>query len=488
MVAGVSVASVAVPQALAFAVLAGLPPARGLYAAGLPLVAAAPLASSPYLQTGPTAVTSLLTFGALGALAPPGSRDYAALAALLALVVGALRLAVGLAKGGAVAYLLSQPVLAGFTPAAAVLIVAGQVPAAAGVAPSTGNVWGQALDALARPGSWEPTSAVLFFATVAAVLGSRRLHPLFPGVLVAVVAATAYSAATGYDGPQVGDVPAGWPPLARGLPWSQLPDLVVPGALIALAGFAEAAAIARSYAALDRTAWDPNREFVSQGVANAVAGAVGGFPVGGSFTRSALTRLAGGRTRLAGAVTGLVVLALSPAVGVLSALPRAVLAGSVVAAVASLLRLRPLVELRRYSRLQFLLALATFALTLALAPRVQIALLVGVGLAVAAHLRREFLINVPSWTEGDDLHLRPQGVLYFGSAPGLEARFTELLAASPRARRLVVHLDGLGRVDVSGALTLRALLDDARRAGLDAEVVDVPYQSRKIVGRVLGEG
>jgi len=129
LVAGLSVALVLVPQSLAYAGLAGLPPERGLYAAAFVPIAAAVFASSPYLQTGPTALTSLLTFGALSALAAPFSAEFVALAALLALVVGVARLATGLLRAGTIAYLMSQPVVLGFSTAAAVLIVASQVPA-----------------------------------------------------------------------------------------------------------------------------------------------------------------------------------------------------------------------------------------------------------------------------------------------------------------------------------------------------------------------
>jgi sulfate permease, SulP family len=104
---------------------------------------------------------------------------------------------------------------------------------------------------------------------------------------------------------------------------------------------------------------------------------------------------------------------------------------------------------------------------------------------VAAHLRREILISVPTWTDGDEVHLKPKGVLYFGSVAGLERTFMSLLHEHPRARRMVVHLDGLGRVDVTGALVLQTLLAEAREAGLEAQVADIPPQAQRIVARVL---
>ena len=485
VVAGVTVALVLVPQSLAYAQLTGMPPHRGLYAAALPPIAAALFASSPYLQTGPVAITGLLTFGALSALATPGSERYVALALLLALVVGVVRLLLGVVKGGVIAYLMSQPVLLGFTSGAAILIVASQLPTALGVEAPRNGVLERAWYALAHVARWEPAAILLSLGTLALVLGGSRLHPLFPGALVAAVAAVAYSRAGDYGGATVGAIPVGPPPISLGLDWGHFPDLVVPGIVIAIVGFAEPAAIARTFAAAERRPWNPDRELVSQGAANVAAAVSGGFPVGGSFSRSALNRLAGARTRWSGAITGLGVLAFLPFASSLSPLPQAVLAAIVIGPVAGLIRVLPLLRLVRYSRGQFGVASATFALTLALSPHVERALIVGVVLAVGLHLRRELSLEVSSWTADATLHLRPRGVLWFGTARRLEDVVLRLLADHADAHRLAVHLDALGRIDLTGALALRALLQDAREAGLAVEVLDVRPRWRALVARVI---
>jgi sulfate permease, SulP family len=243
----------------------------------------------------------------------------------------------------------------------------------------------------------------------------------------------------------------------------------------------------RTYAALDRTAWDANREFVGQGVANVAAAISGGFPVGGSFSRSALNRLAGARTRWSGAVTGLAVLAFLPLAGSLSSLPKAVLGAIVIGAIVSLVRPLPLLRLARLSRPQFLVAAATFALTLALSPHVEQAVLIGIVLAVAVHLWRELQLEVPNWTEGETLHLRPTGVLWFGTAARLEDTFLTLIGRHGDAKRLLVHLDGLGRIDMTGALALRGLLQEARVAGLIVDVVDVRPRWHGLVENVISK-
>lgn len=484
LIAGISVALVLIPQALAYAQLAGMPGYTGLYAAVLPPIIAALFASSPHLQTGPVAVTALLTFGALTALAEPGSAEYVKLAALLALVVGVARVLVGILRAGVLAYLMSQTVLIGFMPAAAILIIATQLPSALGSDPSVDGILPRAAWSVVHPGSWSPTAIGLAALTVLLMVGGRRLHRFFPGVLLAVGAGLGYSLVADYEGSTVGEIPAELPPLSLDLPWEQLPTLAVGGIVIALVGFAEPAAIARTFAALERGRWDPNREFVSQGMANLAAGVSGAFPVGGSFSRSALNRMAGGRTRWSGAVTGLAVLAFLPFASLLESLPIAILGAIVIVAVAGLVQLGPMVEVLRYSWPQSVIMLTTFALTLLLAPHVERALLAGVGLAILIHLKRELRLDLTATVVGDALHLRPKGVLWFGTARSLEDRFLDLLAEHPEARRLVLHLDGLGRIDLSGALVLRTLVDDAR-GQLIVTVEGVPPHARPLMRRVL---
>jgi SulP family sulfate permease len=423
--------------------------------------------------------------GAVSQLAPVGTGEFVELAALLAVLVGLWRLLLGLLRGGRLAYLMSQPVLLGFTAASGVLIVASQVPGLLGAPAGDGNPLPAAREALSDVGSWQLAATAFAAATVLVMVLGRRLSPLFPSVLLAVVASIGLSAAVGFDGPTVGDLPAGLPPLTLDLPWSEVAALAVPSLVIALIGFAEPSAIARRYAAEDRHRWDADRELTSQGLANLAAGIGGGYPVGGSFSRTALNRNAGARTRWSGAVSGLVTLAVLPLAGLLADLPTAVLAAVVVTAVVPLVDLAAMREVWRYSRPQAGVVVVTFAITLALAPRVDIAVLIGIVLAIAVHLWREVNVSVPSWTEGDELHLRPRGVVFFGSTPALEEALLKLLAAHRGARRLVLHLDGLGRLDLTGALALRAVLDDALAAGVEVRLADVPPHLRRIVSRVL---
>lgn len=485
LVAGVSVALVLIPQSLAYAQLAGMPPERGLYAAGIPLLVAAPLASSPYLQTGPVAVTSLLSFGVLTTLAEPGSDQYVTLGLLLAVVVGAVRLAVGLLRAGVIAYLMSRPMLVGFIPAATLLILASQLPTALGADPSETGILEAAATALSEPGSWELASIAASIGVLVLMLGGRRLHQLFPGVLIAVGLAIVLSLAFGYEGSEVGSVDAGAPPLSLDLPWAELPSLLVGGAVIALVGFAEPASIARAFATEERMAWSPNREFVSQGAANVAAGLTGGFPIGGSFSRSSLNRMAGARTRWSGAVTGVAVLLFLPLAFVFSPLPTAVLGAIVIGAVAPLIRLPPIARLWRFSKPQFLVAAATFGSTLAFSPHIERGVLVGVGLSVLIHLWRELRIDAEVWVESDILHLRPSGVLWFAAAQDLQDKFLATLVEHSDVRGVALHLDGIGRLDVTGAFVVRTVLEEGARLGLETKLVGVQPREQRLIEGVV---
>ena len=485
LVAGLSVAMLVVPQSIGLAAPAGLPPEQGVYAAALAPLITAFTSSSPFLQSGPTALTSLLTLGALSAIAMPFAPPYVALASLLALEVGLIRLAIGRLRIGAVAYLMSQPVVAGFTAAGAVIIVLTQVPAALGMTGDASEPVLSAFRALTGPGAWDRTSAALAVGTAALVLLGRRLHPLFPGVLIAAVGGILLVQGGAIDVPVVGDVRAGFPILGLALPWRSASSLVLPAIAIALVGFAEPAAVARHYATRDRTPWDPNREFTSQGLANIVTGIAGSYPVGGSFSRSALNRLAGAQTRWSGMVTALTVLAFLPFLSAISPLPRAIMAAIVMSAVVSLLNPAPFLEYRRLARAQFGVAIATFAATLALAPRVDEGVLIGIGIGIGAHLWREVRIPTGERVEGDVLHIEPHGVLFFASAPALQDEVNALVARHPDIRRLVLHLGGLGRIDLTGALALRDLVTGAQAAGIEVELVDVPPQAAKVVERTL---
>lgn len=485
ILAGIGVALVLIPQSLAYAELAGVPAHHGLYVAALAPMAAAFFASSPWLQTGPVALTSLLTLGALLPLADAGTAPFLALASLLALVVGGARVVIGVFRLGWMAFLLSQPVIVGFTSAAAILIIGSQLPGAFGATPLVAGIGPQALWTLVHPSSWEPTAVGLSVVTLVLMFGSRRIHPAVPGVLMACLLGLGFSVVTGYSGPRLGEVPTGFPLPSLALPWARLPSLILPGIVIAMVGFAEAASVSQALATKERMPWDPDREFISQGVGNLAAGLFGGFPAGGSFSRTSLNHLAGARSKWSGFIAGAAVLLFLPFSPVLAPLPKATLAAVVIAAVWKLIKFSPLVELWRLSRLQAMIGGTTFVLTLALAPHVEEAVILSVALAMGVHLWRELKPAHSVRQEGHALFLELRGVLWFGSAPILEKALLQSLGEARDVEQVFVDLSGLGRVDVTGALVLRNLRRNLEGAGLTLEFTDVPSHALRVLGEVL---
>jgi len=250
-------------------------------------------------------------------------------------------------------------------------------------------------------------------------------------------------------------------------------------------GFAEAASISRIYATKERMRWNPNQEFIGQGAANIAAGLFGGFPVGGSFSRSSLNSLSGARTRWSGLVTGAVVFVFLPFAHLLGPLPRSVLSAIVIAAVVPLIRVRMLVSLWKISLPQAVVGWLTFWFTIILSPHVEQAVVLGILAAVAVHIWRELEPGVEFWVEGATLHVKPSGVLWFGSAAFLEEGVARRLALAPEAERLVLHLDGLGRIDLTGAQVLRELMEQLREGGLDVEMKGVPPHAIRILNAVM---
>ena len=393
IIAGISVALLALPQGFAYAELAGMPAKYGLYAAAIPSILAAIFASSPYLQTGPVALTALLTYGALEGLAQPFSPEFIELAALLALSVGVIRLILGILKLGKIANLLTDAVITGFTTGAAILIIFSQLPKSLGVDGVDGGVLLAGWKSISNPELWEFNAILFSIATIIVIFGGRFLHRLFPGVLIAVVCGIAISKATDYSGPVVGELSGGFISLKFSFEWGSLTDLLLPAIIIAIVGFAEPAAIARTFAKEGKSNWNPNKEFVSQGVANLASAISNSFPVGGSFGRSSLNKIAGAETPWAGAITGVFVLAVLPLVFFLEELPSAILGATVIGAVIKLIKPLEFFKLVVDETQQGLIATGTLIATLLTAPRIDRGIVIGLGLSLIGYFFDRFRLN-----------------------------------------------------------------------------------------------
>ena len=463
--AALTVAVVMVPQSVAYAGLAGMPLVTGLYATFLPALAAVLFSGSTRLSVGPSALTSVLVGASLAGLAQPGSEQWIMLAVWLALLSGGIQLGLGAARAAWVLNLVSSPVLAGFSQAAALLIIASQIPALLGLQGPLSSLWAAPrfdLTALAYGGA----SLLLFIL-------AKRYLPRLPIVLLVIAAAAGLSLWTGYSshGAVIGALPVGLPALyLPGLPqWSTLGALVVPALVITLVSSLEMAASAKIESQRDGKRWNAAQDLIGQGMGKLASAFSGSFPTSTSFSRSAITLYAGARTGWATVfATGVVLVVLLFFTPALSHVPRAVLAAVVVAAVSGLFRPHTVLRLWRIDRIEALTALLTFAVTVLTAPRIYWGVLAGalMGLGHFLFLRlHPRIIEVGLHPDGSlrDRHLwnlmplapqlvalRMDAELDFASASAFERVVGEYLAAHPDVRHVCLLAQPINRIDATG--------------------------------------
>ena len=475
--AGMTVGLMLVPQGVAYAALAGMPLVAGIYASLLPAIVAVLWSSSTRLGVGPTALTSLLIGASLTGLAEPASAEWVALAVWMALLSGLLQLVLGVVRFGWLLNLVTSPVLSGFTQAAALLILASQLPALLGLQVPV-NVLLQA----PQLAQFDWHAAAFGVGSVAALVLAKRQWPQFPAVIVVMGAAAALSWALGYanqGGAVVGALPSGlphfyWP---GALPWGTLGSLILPVLVITLVSFLETASSAKVDHQSGGTRWNENQDLIAHGMAKISSGLCGGFATSASFSRSAINLYAGAKTGWATIfATSLVLVALLWLLPALYHVPQAVLAAVVVTAITGLIKPGMFVGLWRISRVEAAISLATFAITLATAPRLYWGVLVGllanlshflyqrlhpriieVGLHPDGSLRDRHLWQLPPLAPRL-LALRMDAELDFASASALERRVTEHLAAHPDVVHLCLLAQPINRIDVTGVETFAQLL------------------------------
>lgn len=370
--AGLTVGVVLVPQAAAYAILAGLPPEYGLYASLVPLLVYSIFGSSPHLAVGVNAVDMLLIAGGLALLATPGSPEYVVLVALLALVTGIIQLAMGLLRLGFIVNLLSRPVATGFISGAALIIALNQAGGLLGVeVPRTSQIHVLLAGLLPRLSTINPYASVMGIASIFLILGLKRFRPRFPTGLATVVIATVVTWYFRLDAlglAVVGD-------LRSGLPWLQIPDFetaklaaILPTAgVLVLFQFMTVASLSRSFAGKGGYRIIPNQELKAIGAANIFSGLFQGIPVSGSFSRTSILFAFGKTTKLANAlaagVVGFTLLFLTP---LFRFLPEAVLSAIIIVSILKLVDWKEASYLLRVKRADGLIAILTFMTTILL--------------------------------------------------------------------------------------------------------------------------
>jgi sulfate permease, SulP family len=464
LLAGLAVGLMVIPQGVAYAALAGMPLVTGLYAALLPALVAALFSASPRLSVGPTALSCLLVSASLTGLATPGSAQWVALAAWLALMSGLLQVLMGVARMGWLLNLVNSPVLMAFTQAASLLIIASQLPALLGLP-------GLSLDALRAA---HAPSAAFGLASLAVLMAVRRWKPAVPSVLLVVLGSAVLSSWLGFadrGGAVVGLLPGEFPRLAwpTGLALSTLAQLLLPALVITLVSCLETASSAKVDNERQGRRWDQDQDLIAQGLGKLAAGLSGSFPTSASFSRSALNLYAGARTGWATVVSVSVVLAaLWLFMPVLRQVPQAVLAAIVLVAVVGLLRPREFVRLWRISRHEAVIAGVTFAVTLLAVPLLYWGVIAGMLMALSHFLYLRLhprIIEVGLHADGSlrDRHLwtlpalapqlyalRMDAALDFASADGLERAIFDHLSAHPGVRHVCLFAQPINHIDATG--------------------------------------
>jgi SulP family sulfate permease len=501
LLAAVIVTIMLIPQSLAYAMLAGLPPQIGLYASIAPLVAYALFGTSRTLAIGPVAVVSLMTAAAASKVGLAGSPEYIGATIALAFLSGAFLLAIGVFRLGFLANCLSHPVISGFITASGLLIAASQLKHLLGV-PAEGDTLVELVGSLAGSiRAFSLPTAIIGLGGLAFLFWSRRgLQPLLQklglaaraaGMLakagpVLVVAASTFAVwALDLDEHgvrTVGEIPQGLPQLT--LPAVDLgawTALALPAVLLSIVGFVESVSVAQTLAAKRRQRIDPDQELVALGASNLGSAFSGGFPVAGGFARSVVNFDAGAETPAAGAYTAvgiaLAALFLTP---LIHDLPNATLAATIIVAVLSLVDLTSLSRTWRYSKTDFSAMAATILLTLAMG--VEAGIVAGVGLSLAFYLYRgsrphvAIVGRVPGTehfrnilrhqveTVPGILTIRVDESLFFANARYLEDTVYDLVAQNKSIRHLVLMCSAVNEVDASALEsleTINARLKDA---------------------------
>lgn len=465
--AGLTVALVMVPQSVAYAGLAGMPLITGLYATLLPALVAVLFSRSTRLSVGPSALSCLLVGASLTGLAEPGSAQWVSLAVWLALLSGALQFIIGAGGYGWVLNLISAPVLTAFSQAAALLIIASQLPALLGLGGPLSSLWHSPLPAFDLGG------IAFGAASLAALVLGRRYIPRVPMVMLVVAGSALLSKLTGYSehGAVIGALPEGLPtPYWPGLPdWHQFGALVPPALVLTLVTSLETAASGKIEAQRDGRRWDDNQDLIGQGLGKWASAFSGSFATSTSFSRSAITLYAGAKTGWATlAATVFVVFTLLFLTPALAYVPRSVLAAIVVLAVWGLVKPRALYGLWRVDRVETVIAFITFGVTLLTAPRIYWGVLTGVLLSLSYFLHHRLhprIIEVGLHPDGSlrdrqlwqlpplapDLYaLRMDAELDFASASGFERTLVDHLSLHPEVRNVCLFAHSINRIDATG--------------------------------------
>lgn len=499
LIAGISGAIIVLPQGVAFAAIAGMPPQYGLYAGMVPAIIAALFGSSRHLVSGPTTAASIVLFSALSVYAEPGSTDYISLAITLTFMVGVFEIVLGLARMGALVNFISHSVIVGFTAGAAILIAAKQLKYFFGIEIARGghlhDILIQFFDQTSQINPY--ITAVSAFTLIIGILVKRRF-PRAPNLIVAMVAGSllAYElnqffGATNTGISTVGALPSSLPPLS--MPNFSLENIknLAPSALaITLFALTEAVSIGRSLASRGGYRINGNQEFIGQGLSNIVGSFFSGYVATGSFNRSGLNYDAGAKTPIAAMLAGVFLIFIVVLVAPLATyLPKAAMAGILFLVAWNLIDFKEIAHILKASKRETSVLLITFFSALFL--ELEFAIFAGVLLSLVLYLERvskplittrvpdprlhkRKLSNDPTLPECPQIKIvRIDGSLFFGSANHIQERLESIRSENPQQKHLAIAAQGINFVDLQGNEALIEEMKLRRASGGDLYLMNV---------------
>ncbi len=491
--AGFTVAVILIPQAMAYATLAGLPPTYGLYAAAFSPFIGSLFGSLRQLSTGPVAIMSLLVLTTLAPLAEPGSPEYVEQMFLLALMVGGLYLALGFFGLGRVMSFISHSSVKGFTAAATLIIIATQLPNLFGIHVSHHEyIFPMLVETAMNLKHFNFVTTLLGASTFLFIYYVKRYKSTLPAGLIALALASGAYLLFGMERCHVvivGPIPSGLPGFhSPSLDIETITQLGGPMLVIALVAFAETYSVSRSVAARTKQKVDVNQELIGQGIANLLCAFFQGYPVGGSFSRTAVNYSAGAKTGLSGLVSSLVViLALLFLTPLFAFIPKAALSALIVSAVLLLFHPAEVFKLWKMNRHDGIVAVTVFVLSLLVKP--DYALLIGVMISLMLFLWKTTHPRIVEVTRDPDTHmfhnvrsgnaprcrqlrhLRIDSEIYFGNAEFLLEHIEAHLDKD--VRFVLLNFQGVSFIDITGLEELRILKEDLARKGTELAFVGI---------------
>lgn len=489
--AGLTVGIMLIPQGMAYAVLAGLPPIYGLYASIVPLILYAIFGTSRQLAVGPVAMVSLLVIAGVGEIAEVGSDRFIQLAIMTAMGVGVFQLLMGVFRMGFLVNFLSHPVLSGFTSAAALIIGASQFKNLLGIdLPRTNYVHEILMGVFEKAANIDPHTAAIGIGSIVLIVLIRLWKPTFPSALVVVVLGTVVTAVFGLNQQGVaivGDIPQGLPSFEMmSFSMSDFQQLLPTILVISLVGYMESIAVAKAIANKHGYKVDPNQELVGLGIANIGGALFQSYPTTGGFSRTAVNDQAGAKTGMASIISAVIialtVLLLTP---LFYYLPMAVLASIIIVAVAGLFDVEEMKDLWKTDRRDLAMLATTFVATLALG--IEEGILVGVVLSLvvviyssakphSTELGRlgstKNFRNIKRYPEAKTnekvLIYRFDSQLYFANVTHFRDRLDELITSRDRKLELLIlDASSIHDIDSTGIHTLRDLIEDLREKDIE---------------------